>query len=578
MSEFNDVNDRHAKTILKRMFGIYKEKMLYNIDLVVGNNKFPVHKLILVTNGDFFESRINNTTTEIILEDTDDITAESVKKTIKFFYFGEIDLQLHQAVNIIKFSKMIQVRELEEYCLAYLEKIRHNKNAIFIEDFAKQHGYLRLLEQTKAYIAKNYLKIIQEDEFLNMSCERLGELLQSDDLNVAREERVFQGLKIWVQNNYEPRKKHLDTLLKYIRLPLLPVQFILNEVKPLCYDSLICCQMLLDTFEYRHNPEKRPLLPLLNSKPRKCCQQTVLIVGGEDKSTSGEIEICDANTDKWSTYHDLDNKTTNFGAVVLNNKLITMGGEFGGKTTNKVSCFDLVTKETTEFPAMQQERRLFAATVNDDQVFVIGGRNNKQISMNSVERYDLVTNTWTNVAHMLTPRCHPAIAVVGKEMYAIGGLDVSGNTLNTMEIYDTQQDKWAAAPPMKEKRSSCAAVAMGDHIYAIGGCNNTSSVLKSVERFDIKSKTWTSVASLPEPKYGHKAIAIDEKIICVGGQNSKSVLKYDPGTDKWTEHGSISEPRFRFNLLLTHVQIMKNEKIMKWIFEKYVSYFNFTQL
>ncbi|XP_077295650.1 kelch-like protein 28 isoform X2 [Arctopsyche grandis] len=557
MCEFDaEIPDRHAKKILGRMFDIYEESLLCNIDLVVGNNRFPVHKLILVTNSDFFRSRINDTTSEIILEDSDEILAESVKKTIQFFYLGEIELQLHQAVNIIKFSKMIQMRELEEYCLAYLEKTTDNNNYIFIEDFAKQHGYLRLFEQTKVYIAKNYLEIIQEDEFLNMSCERLGELLQSDNLNVAKEEEAFQGLKIWVQKNYESRKKHLDTLLKYIRLPLLPVQFILNEVKPLCYDSLSCCQMLLDTFEYRHNPEKRLGFPSLNSKPRKCCQETLLIVGGQNDSTSGKIEIFDANDDKWSTYHDLDNKTTKFGAVVLNNKLITMGGVTGGKTTNKVSCFDIVTKETTELKAMQQERQSFAATVIDDQVFVIGGWNNK--AMNSVERYDLVTNTWTNVAHMLTPRCYHAIAVVGKEIYAIGGHDDSCNRLDTMEIYDTQQDKWTAAPPMKKKRDETAAVAMGDHIYAIGGYNRFS-VLKSVERFDIKSQTWTSVASLPEPNNGQNAIAFDEKIICVGGENSKSVLKYDPGTDKWTNHGSISEPRFYFNLLVASTNLHYKE-------------------
>ncbi|XP_077295673.1 kelch-like protein 1 isoform X2 [Arctopsyche grandis] len=327
MSKFNGkVPEQRAKIILSRMFDIYEQSLLCNIDLVVGNNRFQVHKLILVTNSDFFLSRINDTTSEIILEDSDEILAESVKKTIKFLYFGEIDLQLHLAVNIIKFSKMIQVCELEEYCLAYLEKIRDNKNYIFIEDFAKHHGYLQLLERTKVYIAKNYLKIIQEDEFLDMSCERLGELLHSDDLKIAREEQAFQGLKIWVQKNYESRKKHLDTLLKYIRLPLLPVQFILNEVKPLCYDSLSCCQMLLDTFEYHHNPEKIPRFTLLNSKPRKCCQQTVLIVGGDDDTTSGKIEIYDANNDKCYTYHDLNNKTTEFEAVVLNNKLITMGG------------------------------------------------------------------------------------------------------------------------------------------------------------------------------------------------------------------------------------------------------------
>lgn len=73
------------------------------------------------------------------------------------------------------------------------------------------------------------LQIIQRKEFLDMSCESLGELLQSDDLYIAREEQAFEGLKIWVQSDYNYRKNKLDTLLKYIRLPLLPVQVFLDS-------------------------------------------------------------------------------------------------------------------------------------------------------------------------------------------------------------------------------------------------------------------------------------------------------------------------------------------------------------
>ncbi|XP_077302426.1 kelch-like protein 12 [Arctopsyche grandis] len=548
MSEFNgDVSEKHAKKIFGRLFDFHQQSLLCNIDLVVGNNRFPVPRLILVTNSDYLKSRINDATNEIVFEDSDDIHAESVRKTIKFFYFGEIYLQPHQAENIIKFSKMVQVREIEEYCLARLEKITDNKNYIFIEDFAKQHGYLQLLEKTKAYIAKNYLEIIQEDEFLNMSCERLSELLQSNDLNVVREEQAFQGLKIWMQNNYESRKRHVDTLLKYIRLPLLPAKFILNEVRPLCYDSFSSCEMLLDTFEYHHSPEKRPRLSL-NSNPRKCSKQNILIIGGQNDTISGKIEIYDAYTDKWSTYYNLNYETSQFEAVVLNNKLITMGGIIGRKSTNKVSCLDLVTKERTELQAMQEEKSLFRATVIDDQVFVIGGLNSRNELLNSVERYDLVTHKWTNVAHMSTARYRHATAGLGKKIFAIGGRNVSDHLLNTMEIYDTHENKWTAAPPMRDKRDSFSAVAMGDYVYAIGGYDG-SSVLKSVERFDIKSQTWTSLASLPVSKRLHEVVAFDERIICVGGLNSKSMVEYDPDRDKWTDRASISEPRHYFNLL-----------------------------
>ncbi|XP_077302432.1 kelch-like protein 1 isoform X1 [Arctopsyche grandis] len=552
---YGDFTEKRAKTILRRMFDIYEQNLLCNVDLIVGNNRFPVSKLILVTNSDFFKTIINNATNEIVLEDSDEILAESVKKTIKFLYLGEIDLQPHQAENIIKFSKMIQVRELEEYCLLYLEKITDSKNYTFIEDFAEHHGYLQLLEQTKAYIAKNYLEIIQENEFLNMSCERLGELLQSDDLNVEREEQAFQGLKIWLQKNYESRKKHVDTLLKYIRLPLLPVkflnfQFILDEVRPLCSNSFTCCDMFLNTFDYHHNLEKRPRFLSLNCKPRKCSKQTILIVGGQNDAIAGKIEVYDVDNDKWSNYYNLYNETAHFGAVVLNNKLITMGGVVDEKITNKVSCFDFVTKETTELQAMQTGRSSFSATVIDDQIFVIGGRCDTGV-LNSVERYDLVTNTWTKVADMLTTRYEFAIAALGKNIYVIGGVNNIKCRIKTMEIYDTQNNNWTTAPPMKEKIHNFSAVAMGDYIYAIGGT--------SMERFDIKSQTWTSVASLPRAKIMHNAIAFNEKIICVGGFFSKSTVEYDPGRDKWTDRGSITEARCHFNILALPIPIMKNE-------------------
>ncbi|XP_077295661.1 kelch-like protein 28 [Arctopsyche grandis] len=534
MSKFDgEVPELHATAISGRMYDFYEQKILCNIDLVVGNNKFAMHKLILITNSDFFKSRINDTTTEIILEDSDDILAESVKKTIKFFYCGEIDLQLHQVVNIVKLSKMIEARELEKYCLAYLEKIRDSKNFIFIEDFAKQYGYLQLLEQTKAYITGNFLKIIQEDEFLNMSCERLGELLQLDDLNVAREEQVFQGLKIWVQKNFEFRKTHLDTLMKYIRLPFLSVQFILNEVKPLCYGSLSCRQMVLDTLEYHRYSDNGLQLSTLKPKPRKY-KKPALIIARSHNLVSDEIEIYNAEDDSWSVYDDLDNGTVQFGAVIWNNKLITMGGLSEHETINKVFCLDLSTKETTELQAMHKKRKYFAATIIDDQIFVLGGHDEKHNSMNSVERYNLLTNTWTNRAHMLTPRCLHEVAVVGKDIYVIGGCENSIFGINKMDIYNTQLNKWTRAPRMKYNRYFCAAVAMGDHIYAIGG-HNGISLIKSVERFDIKSRAWTSLANFPILNYGMRAIAFNEKIICtvLGLVDSTLLLKYDPDTDEW---------------------------------------------
>ncbi|XP_077295330.1 kelch-like protein 12 [Arctopsyche grandis] len=552
---YNEVRGRHAVAILERMHSFYEESVLCNFELVVGNNRFPMHKLILITNSDYFKSKLNDTTSEIILEECQEILSETVKMAIEFFYLGEIDMDLHQVPKVIEFAKLIQADKLEKYCLDYFEKITNSENSLFIEDYAKQNGYLRLLEQTKTYVTNNYLEIIQKEQFINMSSDRLGELLQSDYLKVTTEEQAFQGLKIWIEMDIESRMIHLNTLLKYIRLPLLSVQFLLKELKPLCYSSL-SSELMWDILEWYHNPKTRSCLATLNSTPRMSAIQTILIVGGNFNETSGEIETYNNSVERWSTFYNLNNKMNWFQAVLLDSKLLTIGGNIGGASTNKVYCLDIATKQTTELKEMLHARELFKATVVNGQVFVFGGRFDVDADvLNSSERYDPTSNSWTLLAPMLTKRTNHEIAAIANEIYIIGGRQNSENRLNTMEVYNINQNIWTVAPPMSEKRSSFAVVALGDHIYAIGG-HNGKSTINSVERFDVKSQTWTYVKEYPESSHGQKAVALNDKIICVGGSYS-SVFEYDPSTDKWTPRDHISKSRCNFNILLAPMDLLK---------------------
>ncbi|XP_077302162.1 kelch-like protein 28 [Arctopsyche grandis] len=556
---YNEVRGRHAVKILERMHSFYEASVLCNFELVVGNDRFPMHKLILITNSDYFKSKLNDTTSEIILEDCQEILSETVKMAIEFFYLGEIDMDLHQVPKVIEFAKVIQADILEKYCLDYLEKITNTENFLFIEEYAKQNGYLQLYDQTKIYVTNNYLEIIQKKEFLNVSSDTLCELLQSDYLNVTTEEQAFQGLKIWIEMDIESRMIHLNTLLKYIRLPLLSVQFLLKELKPFCIQCSLSSELMWDILEWYQNPKTRSCLATLNSTPRMSAKQTILIVGGNCIETSGEIETCNDSVERWSTFYNLNNKNCWFQAVILDSKLITIGGNVDGVSTNKVYCFDLATKQTTELKEMLQERELFKAAVVNGQVFVFGGRYDDDAHiLKSTERYDPASNSWISLAPMLSKRCNHEIAAIANEIYIIGGQPGGANYVKTMEVYNINQNKWTVAPPMKRKRGNFAAVTLGDHIYAIGGYDGSSPYLNLVERFDVKSQTWTYVEKYPHLILGHKAVAFNDKIFCVGG-NSLSSFEYDPSTDKWTPRGSISKNRSNFNMLLAPMDLLKIE-------------------
>ncbi|XP_077295953.1 kelch-like protein 28 [Arctopsyche grandis] len=548
--EYKDMTQaRHAVKIIGRMFTFYLENSLCNVDLVIGNKRYGVHKLILLSNSEHLKTKFDETCNEIVVEDSHDILTESVEKTIKYLYFGEIDMEIQQVPNVIKLSKLLHLSELEKFCLSYLEQILDKTNFSFIGDFAEEHGFIQLIEHTKSYILNNYLEIIHGEEFLNLSVDRLVALLQSDDLKVMQEEQVFSGMKTWVQKNYEFRKQHLKCLMKCIRFSMLSVEFLFNEVTPLCYGSFECCQSLLDLWEWNQSPrfslQNFSRFSWILSKPRNKLKH-VLIVGGYPVEKSGVIEIYNAYFDRWSTFYNLSFENYRFASVVLDNKLLMIGGDIRGVATNKVWCLDFVTKEMNELKAMDKKRVCLAATVVDGQVYVIGGCDAN--AYRCVERYDLATDKWTYVASMMTSRRKHEIAVVGKEIFVIGGVD-DVQHLNSMEIYDVERDTWRFGASMKEKRDHFTVAAVGNFIYAIGGCNGTAYKINSVERYDIGYNKWEFTADLPEKWEQHRAVAFNGKIICVGGFNNTSVVEFNPYTETWRKRRSILKPRNFFNLL-----------------------------
>lgn len=57
-------------------------------------------------------------------------------------------------------------------------------------------------------------------------------LLNNDDLNVSREEHIFQALMCWINHDSVSRRQHLGYLLGLVKLPLLPPSFLADQVEP----------------------------------------------------------------------------------------------------------------------------------------------------------------------------------------------------------------------------------------------------------------------------------------------------------------------------------------------------------
>ena len=93
-----------------------------------------------------------------------------------------------------------------------------------------------------------------------------------------------------------------------------------------------------------------------------------------------------------------------------------------------------------------------AAGVISGRIFVAGGRNGRDFTMDVLEEYDPTAQTWRDRAPMPTGRSGIAGAAVGGRFFVFGG---EGNRANAqgifdaVEVYDPAQETWARLPPMR---------------------------------------------------------------------------------------------------------------------------------
>jgi kelch-like protein 10 len=74
----------------------------------------------------------------------------------------------------------------------------------------------------------------QSEELLQLPVEELQAIVEADELNVKKEETVWDCVLRWIDHDTDNRKGHIVDLMKKIRLGLLDRNFFVEKVsKPL---------------------------------------------------------------------------------------------------------------------------------------------------------------------------------------------------------------------------------------------------------------------------------------------------------------------------------------------------------
>lgn len=549
--EENPIPPGFHKDVLQRVHKLRVHRKLCDVILRAADREIPTHRAILAAISPYFQAMFTHELVESSQEVVDirDMNADILSALVDFAYTGEIELTINNVQEVLSAASLLQIIQVQELCCSFLMKQLDVTNCLGIKNFVEANGCTQVCADIDHFAAKHFQQVSSGSEFLSSSWENVCTLISSPELKVDKEEEVYTVVMEWIKQDPSERSQHLPKLLKHVRLPMVSVSFLIDNVdeEPLIKASTECRDLLDEAKRYHLMPSKRNLRsdnPRFHS--RKSTVGLLYAVGGKESSESitRSVEVYNMLDNEWKETTGMIVRRQQLGVGVLEGKVYAVGGSDGSLRLSSVECFDPATNFWSFVAPMGTCRSGVGVGVLGGAMYAAGGYDGRTC-LNTVERYDLDKNVWTTIASMSTRRSFPGIAVYDGRLYVFGGNDGT-SFLNVVESYDPHINRWVTNTPLNKPRAGIGVAVLGELIF-VGGGNDGTSRLDCVDYLDVRAGRWHSAARMTSARDGVSLCCVGGNLMAVGGINGPSYLRttelYDSVSNTWEQMATMQTCR-----------------------------------
>ncbi|XP_005863793.1 PREDICTED: kelch-like protein 30 [Myotis brandtii] len=473
-----------------------------------------------------------------------DVEAAVVGQLVDFVYTGRLTITQANVEALTRTAARLHFPAVQKVCGRYLQQQLDATNCLGICEFGEQQGLLGVVAKAWAFLRENFEAVAQEDEFLQLSQDRLATCLASDLLQVQPEQSRLEALLRWVRHDPQARAAHLPELLNLVRLDAVPrpcVQQLL-ATEPLILESEACQAALSQGHD--------GALPALPQQ----LEEVLVVVGGRalEEAEEGTEEpaphlenfaFYNTKAKRWTPLPDFpDFHKWGFSLAALNNSVYVTGGSRGTKTdtwsTTQAWCFPMKEAAWRPVAPMLKARTNHASSALNGEIYVIGGTT---LDVVEVESYDPYTDTWTPVSPALKYVSNFSAASCQGRLYLVGSSACKYNAL-ALQCYNPVTEAWSmiASPFLPKYLSSPRCAALQGALYLVG--DNT----KKVYVYDPGANLWQKVQSLHSLHENGALVPLGDALYLTGGRwqgmdgdYHVEMEAYDPRRDAWIRHGAL---------------------------------------
>ena len=547
------ISEDFKDELLDKLNELRETNVLCDTTIRAEGQDFATHKCVLSAASAYFRalftSQMKETKNNMV--ELQEAKSTTISDVLQFIYTGKVSINSSNAQDLVKIADYLIIPILKTRASLFLQGSINASNCLALESFACQYNCESLQQAAVTYKCENFVAVTKSEDFRTCDVEKIKELICMDEINVSKEDEVYQAVIAWIKYDLPSRECFLPELLKCVRLFSVSKYSLRRTLdEELVSKNPACTRLIINAMDFCLFPDRFQDLPL---KPRLSLdkyEQVVVLTGGiGDGGMKMETDCFVPSTKTWLSLPKMPYPCAVGGTAVCGGILYIMGAE---KEDSVVMCCFNPNHNKWSSHDIALDIVDSSVTCFNEELYVIGG----QGSWNDVKIYNPVLDEWRTAASMETGRaCHSAV-VLQEYIYVIAGQDASNVYQNSVECYNPMTDHWSRISNLSKARSCAAATTAGERIIVVGGFGYMIEITiePSCEMYDPITNQWNLVSSPAIPRAACSAVSIDDVVYLFGGENAADCLNavecFDIKKNIWYKIESIASIRSSFQASL----------------------------
>lgn len=187
------VDKNFQDSIIEYFQFLRREGILCDVTLRMGSHKFSCHRNILGVASPYFRSLFIDSESGRFIKNVDlpqDMDRSIMEALLGYMYGGRIFINIANAIDIFKCASFFKLQSLIEECSYVLVRFLTPENCLKVRNISLIHGQEKLHQRCQKFVCKNFVKVAETTQFLELSQDELEKTLSNNDICATSEQQV----------------------------------------------------------------------------------------------------------------------------------------------------------------------------------------------------------------------------------------------------------------------------------------------------------------------------------------------------------------------------------------------------